>query len=85
MLKEIIMADDRLHLVEMQQPFGQVSEARVFGVHPSDGGLERKGLGMDKVVLNHGATHGPSLADPNPGALRQAMAHHSDPFYWAKK
>ena len=69
-------------LLDRPQPFGVVSEQKVMAGAPCDYGFEKKSLGMDTVRMNHGQTHGPSLADKAPNALNYAHRNLDNPFAW---
>ena len=68
-------------LVEQGQPFGVVHDMKVMPGAPCDYGFMAKSLGPDTVRMNHGQTHGPSLANQAPNAMAVGTAHISDPFW----
>ena len=75
----------RGYLVDQNQPFGMVKETPMHPGTPCEYGYSAKGLGDKAVILNHGSDHAPTLASHAPGAMAQAMAHHTDPYFWTGK
>jgi hypothetical protein len=73
---------DRRYLVEEAQAFGVVHNAKVMTGSPCDYGFSAKSLGDKTVRNNHGATHGPSLADQAPNALAYGHRNLDNPFAW---
>lgn len=71
----------RKHLLRERQPFGDIFNTDVMDGQGRPDFLTAKPLGSLTEYPNNGLDHGPSFADANPGADRDA--HKPGPFHYA--